>query len=95
MTRALALALALLWAGEVQACLWIPHAALAKQLETKFKESPIVGGLTKQASLLQIFATRGGETWTAVIVRPNGLSCIISAGEWWVDLAQVKTGDPT
>ena len=97
MTRALAIAVALLWGGEAvgqatRPC--GPSAMMAKQSTKKYKEAPVAFGLQSNGSLLQVYAsdhrndkdaTNDGEadTWTIVSTTPNGMSCIVAAGRYW------------
>ena len=64
---------------------------MSKPLERRYAETPIAGGLSQSGKLLQVFSTKDGETWTVVLVRPDGVSCIVAAGRFWQTVA-VKDG---
>lgn len=51
-------------------------------LQDTFKEYPVSRGMTDTASVYEIFASDEGS-WTAVIVRPNGMACLVGSGKAW------------
>lgn len=57
--------------------------AVANQLDAKYSEAPVAAGLTHDGRLLQVYATNDGETWTIVLSKPDGSSCVTMAGEGW------------
>ena len=72
----------------------IPTPAVAQQgcverdkaltrLETKFAESPISMGVTDGGGLIEVLATDDGKTWTIIVTTPQGMSCLVAAGEDW------------
>lgn len=92
---ATALALALLLgirvpASAQSAC--TTHADMAEQLESKFAESRVALGLTRNGGLIEVFATGDGTTWTIVVTGRNGQSCIVAEGETWESLPGVAPG---
>lgn len=66
---------------------------IAKQLNSKYDESPVAFGLQSNGNLLQVYASDERGTWTVVSTTPNGLSCIVAAGKSWESLPLIKT-DP-
>jgi hypothetical protein len=62
---------------------------LDKQIERMahdFHESPIAVGISEK-SLLMIFASPNGETWTVVKVGPDKTACMVDGG---LDLQMLK-----
>ncbi|MCB2100994.1 MAG: hypothetical protein KDE22_09005 [Rhodobacterales bacterium] len=57
---------------------------LMDRLYRIYAESPTGAGLVDSGSLVEIVATPGGRTWTLVLTRADGTSCVIAAGEYWV-----------
>jgi hypothetical protein len=57
------------------------HADLAGQLERVNSEHPVALGLQTDGSLLEVFSSRDGQTYTVVVTRSDGWSCIVSVGE--------------
>ncbi len=41
-------------------------------------------GLTGNGSVIELFTTGDGSTWTIVITSPDGLSRVVAAGESWM-----------
>lgn len=55
---------------------------MVKALQSQYGETPRAIGLANQSTAIEIFTSRAG-TWTILITRPSGASCIVSAGEAW------------
>ena len=51
-------------------------------LEQKFSEQPVALGLTSDGKVLEVLASASGS-WTMIVTAPNGLSCVLTAGEAW------------
>ena len=60
-----------------------PREVLAKELAKDFGERPVGLGLSTRGSVLELFKSVDGQTWTLVSTRPTGVSCIMDAGEKW------------
>ena len=60
-----------------------------KQLSKQFNEEPVALGLTNNGSLIEVLTSDDGSTWTIMISRPNGSSCLIAAGEGWEEMKRV------
>ncbi len=58
------------------------HDDLAKVLGTKYKETLVNYGIGAKKNLVEIFVSPKG-TFTILQTYPNGVSCIIAAGENW------------
>lgn len=58
--------------------------ALVKHLDGKFDEAPIAAGLAANGSVLEVFTSPDGLTWTIVLTQPNGATCIMASGESWM-----------
>lgn len=70
------------------------RAELLKHLERKFKETPVAIGVTSNGVLLEVLAAAHGETWTVILSHPNGVSCLVAAGEDWESLPQIAAREP-
>ena len=53
------------------------------QFSKVYKETPVAGGLTRDGRLIEILSTGDGSTWTIVISKPSGETCVMMAGEGW------------
>jgi hypothetical protein len=59
------------------------HADLTEMLGQKFAEEPTAAGLQSNGQLLEVFVANDGMSWTIVVTRPDGWSCIVAVGEHW------------
>ena len=87
--KPLLLAAALLcWA--VPATAYSPGCALRAevlaQLAKEYDEAPVAVGLANNGVLVEILAAPGRVTWTIIVSQPNGMSCLLAAGNDWQEL---------
>ncbi len=54
-------------------------AVLAK----KYQETPIAAGVTNTGGLVEVLTDTKGGTWTIIVTTPQGMSCLVAAGEGW------------
>ena len=59
------------------------HSDLAEMLNQKFAEQPTAAGLQSNGHLLEVYVANDGTSWTIVVTRPDGWSCIVAVGEHW------------
>jgi hypothetical protein len=62
------------------------RGALIKHLDGKFKEAPVAAGLAANGSVLEVFTSPDGVTWTIVLTQPNGATCVMASGESWMGI---------
>ncbi len=89
------LALALLLGVRAQASaqsVCTTHSEVTKQLESRHAESRVGIGLASTGQVLEVFTTGDGSSWTIVMTRPDGMSCVIAAGEAWEQIIKVALG---
>lgn len=55
-------------------------------LGTRYGETPVARGLTETGSMMEVFATADGGTWTIVMTNPQGVSRVASTGVAWQDV---------
>lgn len=58
------------------------HADVTKKLETNYKELPVGMGLSTDGGLIEIYSSEKG-TWTILVTRPSGITCLVAAGDNW------------
>ncbi|WP_119458470.1 hypothetical protein [Rhodospirillaceae bacterium SYSU D60014] len=63
-------------------------------LAKKFKEAPAALGLASNGGLLEVLTNGNGSTWTIIVTMPNGISCLVAAGEDWQNLAKLAIDEP-
>jgi hypothetical protein len=71
-----------------------PRQDVLDQLASKFKEAPVAVGLANNGGLLELLTAGDGTTWTIIITMPNGVSCLVAAGEDWQDHQHTALNDP-
>ena len=52
-------------------------------LSGTYTETPAAMGLSNNGGVVEILTSPKGDTWTIIITMPNGLSCLVAAGENW------------
>lgn len=62
---------------------------IVKMLAEKYRERPRAMAIASQTSLLEVYSSKAGS-WTILITRPRGPSCIIAAGQSWEDIPETK-----
>ncbi len=65
-----------------------------RQLSFDYDESPIAFGLAPGGRVVEIFASRNRATWTILVTLPNGLSCLIAAGDGWETVLPAVANGP-
>lgn len=63
-----------------------PFDQVLSALAEKYAEAPRGRGAVPGGQGILLFRTEDGATWTLVGVRPDGLTCMLAAGEAWEDL---------
>jgi len=69
------------------------RGSLMTQLKGKYSEQPKSMGLAANGSVLEVLTAKTG-TWTILLTNPQGITCMIAAGDNWEELEQ-KTADYT
>ena len=58
-----------------------PHAAIVERLAERYGESRQSIGLGSDNTVVEVFASNETGSWTIVVTRPGGPSCLIAAGQ--------------
>ena len=66
-----------------------PRDNVAAQLEAQYGETRQSVGLSQEDHLLEVFASLETGSWTITITTPDGVSCLVAAGQ-----AYQYLGDP-
>jgi len=59
-------------------------------LAKKYKETPIAAGVTNTGGLVEVLTDTKSGTWTIIVTTPQGMSCLVAAGEGWRNMVQVS-----
>jgi hypothetical protein len=77
-------------AAQQQTCK--PRDEIVAILGEKYQESRRAYGLASPTQMLELFANTESGTWTALITRPDGVSCIVAAGTAWTEVEEAAAG---
>jgi len=70
--------------------------ALLDALAEDYQETPAAVGMSNSGGVMEVFTARDGRTWTILLTRPDGNSCILATGELWTPVPQpVASADDT
>ena len=58
------------------------------------KESPSAMGVTASGRVIEVLTSNDG-TWTSIMTHPNGVTCMVAAGQAWESIEQVALGPTT
>lgn len=59
------------------------HANVVDKLGRNYQEAIVGQGVAHSGKLIEVFSTADGSTWTIVVTNPQGISCLVAAGEGW------------
>ena len=94
----LALFLALSPSGAMaqMAPLCADRATVTQGLAENYGEQALGGGIADNQQLVEVFTNVATGSWTVLVSRADGVSCLIASGQGWVSApADVAMGDPT
>ena len=70
-----------------------PREQLVQALESRYNESLDSMGLQGPELLLEIWSAKDTGSFTVLITKPNGISCVVASGNNWQKIdAVVKEG---
>jgi len=69
-----------------------PLSAMQKALWDAYKEQPSHIGLVNNGTAVQILTSKDGETWTMIVLTPDGVACTVAAGTDWSGVVKVRRG---
>ena len=69
-----------------------PRDDMVERLETQFKETLTARGLQNANALIEIFASPETGSYTVLLSRADGISCIVSSGTHWLTTKPVPAG---
>jgi hypothetical protein len=56
---------------------------MLQTLEHDYGEVEIGFGVTVDGALVELATAKGGTTWTLMRTLPNGMTCLVAAGQNW------------
>ena len=73
--------------AQAQSSVCISYVELAEKLTANYGEKVIGRNVTPKAMIERYVSEKG--TWSYVLTRPNGKSCILAAGKDWQTITPV------
>jgi hypothetical protein len=70
------------------------RAEFIDQFAHRYAENPVAMGLASNGGVVEVLASEGGS-WTLLVTMPNGVSCVVAAGENWEALPSALAGAAT
>ncbi len=61
-----------------------PREGLVERLDDKFNEVLTARGLQNETTLIEVFTSEKSGSYTILISRADGISCIVSSGTHWL-----------
>lgn len=61
----------------------LSRGEVVAQLDGGYTEAPVAGGITANGTILEVFASPDGRSWTIIVTRPDGMSSVVARGEGW------------
>lgn len=62
-----------------------------QRLSRNYDEAPVAVGLVSNGNVIEVLVSESGS-WTIILTRPDGVSCVVAAGEAWQDLPELVSG---
>ena len=59
------------------------RADMLAQLSVKYSEEPVAIGLATNGTIVEILASGNGGSFTILYTMPNGVTCMMAAGQNW------------
>lgn len=70
------------------------RSEVVNQLSSQYSEAPVAMGIANNGGVVEILSSKSGTSWTIILTMPNGVTCMIAAGENWESLPMISKIDP-
>lgn len=70
------------------------RSEVVNQLSSQYSEAPVAMGIANNGGVVEILSSQTGTSWTIILTMPNGVTCMIAAGENWESLPAMTNIDP-
>lgn len=61
------------------------RAVIVTKLKEMYKENHVASGLENASKMVEIWTGNSGS-WTILVTRASGISCVVASGNSWLDL---------
>lgn len=66
--------------------------AVIADLEKGYSEKPAAMGVTTVGTVMELWTSANGDTWTLIVTLTNGRSCVVGAGDNWTRIQKTAKG---
>ncbi len=66
------------------------HKVITDQLKARFSEARVGAGLQTSDTLMELWSSDETGSWTVLIIRPNGVACVVASGEHWYSFPETE-----
>jgi len=66
------------------------RSSVLNHLKSRYSEVPVAMGIANNGGMIEILSSKEGKSWTIILTMPNGMTCMIAAGENWEALPQSR-----
>lgn len=81
-------------AAQAQTTNCAERGQIVRQLQERFGEHRQGMGLQGGQSIVEVFVSADSRTWSILLTRPNGISCLVAAGQGWDSSTAENNSDP-
>lgn len=64
-------------------------------LSSEYSEAPVAMGIANNGGVIEILSSKTGKSWTIILTMPNGMTCMIAAGENWESIPTIAQIGPS
>lgn len=65
-------------------------ARIADYLGRTYDEEPVAAGIAANGSVVEVFTSPEGGSWTIILTSPDGTSRVMAVGEAWLQLLKLE-----
>lgn len=59
------------------------HDKVISRFAVVYDEAPVAAGLTQDGRMIEVLSSGDGLTWTIIVSKPDGETCVLLSGEGW------------
>lgn len=71
------------------------RSEVMKNLSLKYKEAPTALGMSSSGGVIEVMTSKDGQTWTVLLTRTDGSSCLVAMGSSWENVKYIAAGPNT
>lgn len=69
-----------------------PREKILEVAKEKYNEDPVSAGVAVNGQLVELLLDREDGSWTIIVSRGDGVSCVATTGEAWMEVDAVPSG---